>query len=268
MQFIRQGIQKGRLLTPNCLDDENSIRLATNYLLASQYSETNTAETFTQGYSLPCYSKQDTKVHFPNAGILIRGNAQYYLILNYKKGGVIKIFNQTTKRLIHEDLGYFLNVDNTVITTQIFQEVIPELTDDSISFSIEFFEVLNAMLNPQTNIILRILAVTLFRVTRITDLFRKILVNRAFVGKKKYMVNLSRNLHFQSETITIIDTVSKAGNIHIKKIVQGRKAHAVKMASANYHLGQDLCNYWPRELDLKKLNRFNTAEITTHISMK
>ena len=264
-KFVRKSIKEGKLVSLDSLDDENLLRLSTNYLLASQYANQQISED-THPVSLP-FNSNKTEKDFNEAGISIRGNDKYYSITNFKKGGIIKVFNKEEKRLVFEDNGYFFEIDGSVVTNQMMQDTLPVINKSEIMLDACFYEVLSDMLTPAKNIVLRTLALTLFRYLYIANLFRKLLVRKAFTGKKKYNIRLNRTIKYLEKGIIIEDTITKDTRLNIDRHLLGRKAYAVKMASSNYHSDKDLIEIERKPLDIKELNDKNTVKITNRITL-
>lgn len=264
-RFVHKNISEGKLVSLDSLDDENLLRLSTNYLLASQHANQQISED-THPVSLP-FNSNKTEKDFNEAGISIRGNDKYYSITNFKKGGIIKVFNNKTKMLVCEDNGYFFEIDGSVVTNQMMQDTLPVMNKSEIVLNSCFYGVLSEMPTPATNIVLRLMALTFFRSLFITNLFRKLLVRKAFTGKTRYDIRLNRTIKYLEDGIIIEDTITKDGNLYVNRRLIGRKAYAVKMASSNYHSDKDLIEIKGGYLDVKELNDKNTIKVTNKITL-
>jgi hypothetical protein len=265
-RFVHKSLAEGRLVSLGSLEDENLLRLATNYLLASQYVDPREME---EDYptSFP-FNNNRVERNFNEAGIVIKGNARYYSIMNFKKGGIIKFFDKKEKRLAYEDNGYFLELNGAVVSNQVMQGTVPVISDSEITLESYFYEVLGDMLTPARNVILRMLALTFFNSLLITNLFRGWLVRKAFTGKKRYDIYLCRTLKYLESGLIIEDTIKKARSLHVNRHLMGKKAYAVKMASSNYHSDKDLIEVEGKGLDVKELNDKNTVKLTREISLR
>src|SRR3989338_1937822 len=263
-RFVHKNISEGKLVSLDSLDDENLLRLSTNYLLSAQYTD---QEAEDNPRSLLPFNNTTIEKDFNEAGISIRGNDKYYSITNFKKGGIIKVFNNKSKTLACEDNGYFFEIDGSVVTNQMMQDTLPVINKSEIMLDACFYEVLSDMLTPAKNIVLRTLALTLFRYLYIANLFRKLLVRKAFTGKKKYNIRLNRTIKYLEDGIIIEDTITKDGNLHVDRRLIGRKAYTVKMASSNYHSDKDLIEIKGGYLDVKEFNDKNTIKVTNKITL-
>ena len=262
-KFIHENISNGKLISLDSMDDENLIRLSTNYLIASQYAEKHMADN--TDFLFP-FNNSHIEKDFQETGLVVRGNGKYYSIMNFKKGGIIKVFDKKDKRLVYEDNGYFFAINNTVVTNQMFQDTLPVIDKSEIRFNSSFYEVLAEMLTPAKNIVLRILALTFLRSLTVTNLFRKLLVRKAFTGKKKYDIRLSRTIRYLENGIIIEDTITKGKDLHVNGHLIGKKAYAVKMASSNYHSDNDLIEIKRKVLNIKDLNDNNAITVTNEIT--
>ena len=262
-RFVHKNISEGKLVSLDSLDDENLLRLSTNYLLSAQYTD---QEAEDNPHSLLPFNNSAVEKDFNEAGISVRGNDKYYSITNFKKGGIIKVFNNKSKTLVYEDNGYFLEINGSIVTNQIMQDTLPVINKSEIILDAYFYEVLGEMLTPAKNVVLRTLALTLFRDLYIANLFRKLLVRRAFTGKKKCNIRLNRTIKYLEGGIIIEDTITKDARLNIDRHLLGRKAYAVKMASSNYHSDKDLIEIEREYLNIKELNDKNTIKTTNKIT--
>lgn len=263
-KFIHRNIiSEGKLVSLDSLDDENLIRLSTNYLLASQYVEQYDEED-SRHLLLP-FNNSKVEKDFNETGIVIRGNYRYYSIVNFKKGGIIKVYDKIRNMLTYEDNGYFLKIGNTIITNQIAQNTMLVADKSEVRFENNFYEALGEMLTPAKNILLRILALTFFRSLSVTNLFRRLLVKKAFTGKRKYNVHLKRTVKYLENSIIIEDKITKGKDLYINMHLTGRKTYAVKMASSNYHSDKDLVSIKVNSLNIEELNDKNVLTIINKV---
>jgi hypothetical protein len=267
VRFIRSGLSSGSLVSLDSLDDENLIRLATNYMIASQHVSTDEESVGVSPIVLPCDLPEVIK-DFPEAGIFVRGNKRYYSIVSASKGGIIKVFDKRHKKLAYEDNGYFLRVGKHVATNQVFDAPNAVVENDFIRVESHFYEVLDGMLTPLTNIVLRILGITLFRNMMIVDMFRRMVVRKAFTGKKRHNVTLVRALSFGDDVIRVEDELTKGSDLMVTGLVAGRKRFALKMASSNYHSDKDLLPAAPLLPDIVALNQNHQIRISNKILLK
>lgn len=262
-KFIHENVSNGKLVSLDSMDDENLIRLSTNYLIASQYAEKEMADN--TDFLFP-FNNPHIEKDFQETGLVVRGNDKYYSIMNFKKGGIIKVFDKKDKRLVYEDNGYFFEVNNTVVANQMLQDTLPVVDGAEIKFDSCFYEVLGEMMTPARNIVLRLLALTLLRSLTVTNLFRKVLVRKAFTGKKKYDIRLSRAIRYLENSIIMKDTITKGKNLQVNRHLSGRKLYAVKMASSNYHSDNNLIDIKKKALNIKDLNDKDTITVTSEIT--
>jgi hypothetical protein len=267
VRFIRSGLSSGSLVSLDSLDDENLIRLATNYMIASQHASTDEEGVGVGPILLPCDLPEVIK-DFPETGIFIRGNKRYYSIVSASKGGIIKVFDKGQKRLAYEDNGYFLRVGKHVATNQVFDVADAVVENGLIRVKSHFYEVLDEMLTPLTNIVLRILGITLFRSMMVVDMFRRMLVKKAFTGKKRHNVTLVRVISFGDDVIDVEDELTKGSDLIVTGLIVGRKRFALKMASSNYHSEKDLLPVAPFLPDIAVLNQSNHVKISNRIVLR
>ncbi|OHD69352.1 MAG: hypothetical protein A2W19_05430 [Spirochaetes bacterium RBG_16_49_21] len=257
--FIHEGIRKKTIVMPDSLDDENLIRLSTNYMVAALYA----------GASKPCkrdkqqmpFEKKVDKC-FSEAGLRVRSNERYYSIVNFRKGGVYKVFDKKKKILIGEDSGYFFATSRGVLTNQMLDDSETIMDDAGISLKSFFYRTLDEVPTPLITVAIRILSLTFFRFLAMVDLFRLLLVRKAFTGKKKYGICLERKVSYHDKGIVVKDEIRKDARMRVDRQLRGRKAFSVKMASSNYHVAGDLVEIRQPIVDIDRLNAMN------HVSMR
>jgi len=265
--FIRESIKNGIAVSLDSLDDENLIRLSSNYLVAYGYSGMGSENNGHCGRDqvFP-FAKDRTEKDFKDAGIAVRGNKMYYSVTNMKKGGLIRVFDKNRRMLAYEDHGYFFQIGDSVIANQITQNNLSLMKPSEIQCESGCYKVLDKMLTPSMNIILRLLSLTVFKNIFFTNLFRKILIKAAFTGKKESPVYVRRRIEYYNDRISITDDIAKKKGLCIKRTITGRKAFCVKMASSNYHSWNDMLEIVRPKIDIDKLNRNNSVKVFKEIT--
>ena len=247
-QKLEKRIQKGNNISPQNIDIGNYIPLLNSYAKAALYAkEYKCAET---NLSLP-FSENFSKL-FNDAGIYIHSNENYYAIVNYKKGGTIKVFNKQTNSLDCEDGGIFGKLSNGVkFSTQ--------QMDDSINFDNKeiktyFYKINDSSPTMITTITLRILGLTIFRSIFLNNIFKKIIVKALMTGKNKLDGHAIRKFLFNEDSIIIEETIQKPKKC--MKISHPGKVKSIHMASSRYYLKQH-----QNLINQAKLLKINISEV-------
>lgn len=239
---MKDGITQESHLLPENIDAGNYIPLLNSYAFAAlHYEETN------NNNEVPC--KTVFEKDFSDAGIFVKSTNSYYSIVNYKKGGTIKVFNKTSNQLDIED-GGLLAIDNRGRTSSTQQY------DSSIDFSkkeitANFYLIDKSSLTPIKMILLRLLSLTVFKSIGLGNSFKKMVVKKLMTGKNKTKGKAVRKFHFTENKIQISESIISGE--HFKSVNHAGKFKAIHMASSGYYTKQTIPN--TQASDLVEYNR-------------
>jgi len=245
------GIESDNNLLPQCIDIGNYVPLLNSYAVAALSYK----KDFDSGEMLPFENRGEWT--FPESGVFIKSTKSYYAIVNYIKGGTIKVFDKRTSLLDCEDGGLFGELRiGTNCSTQV--------KDPSVNFKNKmikagFYKINSSQPTPFTTIILRILALTIFRSTYLGNLFKKMIVKMLMTGKERIDGCVTRQFQFDEESITVREYIQKpAGCVEIR---HGGKSSSIHMASSGYYMK-------PHEQLIKpsKIVTFVTSSLTPNLS--
>lgn len=233
---METGITQANNILPDAIDSQNFIPLLNSYAAAALFVEESpkeNADDFTQNNSPLPYQLSFEK-DFPHAGIFIKSTTSYYAIINYKKGGTIKVFDKQTQKIDCEDGGIFLQLKNGkwFSTQQIDQSI--HFENQSIHAS--FYAMNETPSTPFIFAAVRIMSLTFFHSRFFRELFKKIVVRRLITRKKKSQEKAIRKFEFSQSKITVFETVTSPRIVeHINHF---GKVKTIHMASSGYYLKQ------------------------------
>lgn len=234
---MKDGIANEAHLLPQDIDAGNYIPLLNSYAFAALHYEESSTN------SEPPYKTVFEK-DFSNAGIFLKSTNSYFAIVNYKKGGTIKVFDKTSNQLDLED-GGLLAIDNRgrKYSTQQF--------DSSIDFNereiiASFYLMDKSSLTPMKMILLRFLSLTVFKSIGLGNSFKKMVVKKLMTGKNKSKAKAIRKFHFTDSKIQISESI--ASGYHFKSVDHAGKFKAIHMASSGYYTKQTISNKRPSKL--------------------
>jgi len=193
-----------------------------------------------KGKKLP-YETEFEK-YFPDGQLFIMSTKSYYAILGISKGGVLKVYDKKTKKLIHSECGYFGKTKSGLAISSQMLDFINNVTVEkgSVRFTTSFFRVPFRVMTPLRFFLFRIFNLTSGRFYSLNNLVRKdLIVKRLIMPKNKVKLELERNFTFSNNFITIDDIFTNKG-IKLKEIRKVEKFATVFMASAKYYQKQDL----------------------------
>jgi len=230
--FMLQSIFDRRTVTVEDVDIGNIAPLLSNYIAmldADLPSEDSPRPP------LP-WQREGSARNFDGAGIYIRSTSRYYTVIGASNGGVMKIYDRGQGRLLRSDGGYVGRLDRgEYITTQMTNlNPIVEITADQMCIEVPFYVMLRSLPTPFRFLLLRILNLTLMRNLSLGNSFKALLVRLLISGKRRAPLSLKRRITFGQNQISIQDSFSLKGKLHLSWLECGRDFSAIHMASANY----------------------------------
>ncbi len=233
LKCMCQGITEGNSPSPASLDLPNASRLAVNYLLAWKDLKEKNSLINKNDYLLP-WERSKIYKKFPEAGVVISGAPFYYCVIGLDKGGVLKIFDKTSRKLVFEDGGYSAELDNKQIATQVYSNSKIEYGDNSLRLIQPFFAINLRRVTPLKYLVILFLGMTAFRFKFFREKFKKILVNHLITGKHPVDCRLERQITFDDITIKIRNRIVALNNARLRNLRSSKNHVTIHMASANY----------------------------------
>lgn len=217
---LTEGIKNKIHLLPQNIDIGNYIPLINSYACAAL--NFSNADITASDYPF--------EKNFPNAGLYILNKERYTIWINYKKGGVFRLFDKKYQRIDCENTGWFGRKGNKVISNQIFQKNAKFIGN---SVSSEFYLVDQSNPNSLTTIIIRLLGITVFQSLFLGNLFKKVIVKKLMTRKTKVGGALSRTFDFKEDKVIVSEKLEKINGYSFSNTSNSRAIH---MASSGYTL--------------------------------
>lgn len=231
--LLHKGVLNGNHIYPQDIDIGNFTVLLNAYAVAAVHYEKSRKAVGEAQCAAPhenVFSK-----NFEHAGIHIHSTSRYYAIINYKKGGTLKVFDKVRGKLDTEDGGIFGVLENGKrFSTQQFE---PRQIFNNHAINTSFYTNNEAYASPLTCLILRFLCLTGFRSIFLGDLFKKMIVNKLITGRRKIDGKVKRGFTFLEEKIVVYENIIKPKGC--RSIGHFGKCTAIHMASSGYYLRQD-----------------------------
>jgi hypothetical protein len=208
---------------------------------------------------------QNDQLHkeFPQAGIVIRTDQAYYLILGASNGGVIKIFDKKSNQLVFDDCGALgiTDKDRKISTQSTNLKNTLKYEKDLIECDTNFYYINDTFPTPFNYLALRLMNLTFMRIHFLNEIIKKLMVNMLVKNITSMALNRKRYLKLNSSSIEIIDVFTNSGRLKLKSLIQGLKFTAIHMASARYYTPAQLDSQNPQILDHKELNLLGTIKV-------
>lgn len=227
---LAEGYKHQTHLLPQDIDVNNYIPLLNAYAFAAYH-----AQNVEVGHPKPFFAQANEKL-FAEAGLFLKSTTSYFCIINFKKGGAIKVFDLDRGQLDAEDGGLFGRLNSGQrFSTQQFDE---QTAWNDGTFSSGFYKINESYPGPFQTVILRILAMTFFKSVFLGNVFKKLIVKMLMTGKNKLKGGVQTKLLFQEGQIQLVQTVNAPNST--AELGHIGKAKATHMASSGYFLSSHL----------------------------
>ena len=225
--------QGNRTVTPLSVDMQNLTPLFSNVLFAEFILKQNDILKIPE-QKLP-YENLDFERTFEEAGIDIRNSTEFYTVISWKKGGVIKSFNKSTNRVRLDDCGILLEKKGRMFgTTQMLSDLnIVERKSDRIKIKSPVFAIKRPLPDPFSFLILRFLNLTFWKLKWLRELGKKALVRFLMRQCTRLNYSIESEIIFQSNGEPLLTDKLIPGNPAIS-LLTGKKYSMMHMASSKY----------------------------------
>ncbi|MDD5091941.1 MAG: hypothetical protein PHQ23_13625 [Candidatus Wallbacteria bacterium] len=231
---MERGIAEGRHVLPQDIDTENFIPLLNSYARAALKREE--ISNFLDQAGRPWYERNG-EIDFPDSGIFVKSSRRYFAVVNYRKNGTIKVFNREREKIDIEDGGIFGKFsDGRRFSTQYRSESSGDFSSRTINCGLCLAN--DAIPGPFSFLMIRLMALTVFRFGPLLRIFKKIIVRLLITGKHRLGGKVTRRFEFFDDRIEICETIIPPRGC--KVIGHFGKCRATHMASSGYFTGQML----------------------------
>ena len=229
--FMRKSIENECVVGLSSMDEPNLIPMFNSYCWAAVC-----ASNYPGAPEVPSQTNTSFRKYWEKAGIFVDSGIDYYTIISTSKGGVVYHFSSQNKKYINTGV-IAKDKSNRLYSTQAFQsanEIIIE--DESIEIRAGFQPVTKQLMAPTQLLILRLLNITLMRITKVREKIKQILVKMLITNKRKPNKFNTRKITLGKE-LRIIDEINNSNNMVI--IDDCKYFVAIHMASQGYWQIQD-----------------------------
>lgn len=221
--------------TPSNADQPNFVPLLCNYAAAF-------FQTPPDRPGRSDLRRRNSAVDFPEAQIFIRRSDRYEAIVGAGKGGVLKVFDPQTRRMIHSDAGYFGTLaSGRRVSHQMLDRSRPvQVQPDRITVTAPFYPVSTETMTPARLIGLRIFSLTLGRFQKAGETLKRILAKRLIGKPRPVPMTLTRTVLFEEDRIRLEDRIRRTARLSLVRLEWLSKARTIFMGSSRYWLPRDI----------------------------
>ena len=250
-QYMISSIESGKTVTLKDIDMGNTAPLLNSYILAL-----DAGKSVSKPSNLP-FQELIVSKDFPLSGFAVRSRKDFYLILGSSNGGVVKIFDKKSGALILDDCGVLGVIKKKEeITTQSTQLANPMRTgDNELECESDFYPIKDTLPNPLNYLALRLMNLTLMRISFLNEVLKKIMVRTLVKNSKRINMTRKRKIVLKPHLIEITDTFKNFTKTKLTGLSQGFKYTSIHMASARYFSPAQTNPPEPQILDHSELNK-------------
>jgi len=204
LTFMLDSIANGCTVVLRALDLDNAIRLALDYIDATEYPVAPVARPGV----LP-FERDDVSHALPDAQLMFRSTPRYYAVIGAGKGGVLKVFDKTSRRIVCNDGGCVSTLDDgTIVTSQYAQRAEVETSGSGVRIVARFFKVPAAINTPPRLMAFRLLNLTVMRIPALAELVKQRIARMLITGWRAACGEVERSITFGPDAVTVEDRVS------------------------------------------------------------
>ena len=254
------AIENGQTVTLADVDMGNTAPLLNNSIKALAY------QAHKSSIDLP-YRQKDLVKEFPQAGLAVYGNARYYAIIGASTGGVSKVFDKQSSQIVLDDCGLLgQTTGGTLVSTQFSDSRHTwQAKNESLHLEGDFYKIGTTLPTPFKFMLLRLMNLTVMRISFLNELIKKLLVRMLISGSQTVPMKRTRSIEFEANSIRITDEIYKNGKISLKTLAYGGKFSSIHMASARYFTPAQASKTNMPVLDINRLNRDGHLEQTINL---
>jgi hypothetical protein len=222
---IKESLKNKLAVFPFSIDDRYLSYILYTYLQAYLDSNSNDKDL------KPKYEQTFSKF-FSDAGIWIHSDKNIYLIANYKRGGLFKLFFKEDKTAVYDSGIILKTIDGKKLTSGwLTNQNKMIISGNNLEVEGTFSEVIDNLLTPQKNVLLRIFGLTLGRSEKIGLMVKEKLRNKLIAGANLSDIKFFRKISIDDKTI-ITDKISDVDKID--ELIVGSKASYIYVPSSRY----------------------------------
>lgn len=231
------GLANGALVPPEIQEDRYFLYRTPELLL----SYIDSQERQDDLPPLP-YQREPFTMTFPEARCFVRKTNRYYLCANMAKGGVVKVFDNKSGKLVCNDAGLLAELDNGQIASSQWIDSNHAVTfsQDKLTVEGKAQRVVTKLFTPSKFILFRLWILCVGWHTgfayRAKGLIRKLLM----LGAREMPISFQRRITMDDEQVTVSTSVVLDPGTLVRKMKIGDEFHVRYVPQSRYFQKQEL----------------------------
>jgi len=188
------------------------------------------------------YQREPFEKYFPRARIFIKKDENVYITVNLAKGGVIKVFDLSSQKLVFNDGGIIGTLDNGqhISTQWVGPEYEATVEKDCLMIKGQFHYVVSKYFTPLKMIIFRLGMILLGWHTDLAYKIKGLIRNLLMTESKTAPVGFTRKIQLEDRRILITDQVNLTGKRRFIQAKVGDEFAVRYVPQSRYFQSQEL----------------------------
>ncbi len=235
---MSQGLAEGKLVPPEIMSDRYVFYRVPEFLQAYLDHTPRPNEL-----PLLPYEREPFTNYFPQAKVFVANRPQSYIMANLAKGGVVKIFDRQSGRLVLNDCGVIGRLaDDRVVTSQWIDPDYEIETDEEgwkVSGSLHVVPS-NKLFTPFRHILFRSALVALGWFPPFSHMLKGFIRKTLMLGQRPVSARFTRYIELYEEEITLRDELRVDGNGKFTALSIGDEFFVRYVPQSRYFQKQEL----------------------------
>lgn len=247
------GLASGALVPPQIMADRYFLYRVPEFLLS--YIDHLPRKQYDS--HLPCEG-EDFETYFPHGRFYASKKGKTYCVINAGKGGVIKVFDTKSKRLIYGDTGILLESNKRVLSSQwVDANYAVTHVFGQVNIEGQFHRLPGKLFSPFKAVLFRLFLICFAWNTALSYRLKGWIRSALMLVHKKEKTRFRRVIDFENDTLTVTDEVQLEPGKKIRKAFFGDDIPVRYVPQSRYFQPHELfeLGFWATPEELAYLNK-------------
>ena len=231
------ALAEGKLVPPEIMSDRYVFYRVPEFLQSYVDYTPRTAAA-----KLP-YEQEPFVSYFSDSRIFVATQPHHYILCNLAKGGVVKVFNTDTGKLLLNDCGILGRLkDGEVITSQWVDAEYESSSADQMCEVDGLMNVVpsNKLFTPLKHLIFRAALIALGWNPSLAHWMKGQIRKSLTLGRRPVQIRFRRMLELGSDRVTLTTEIKKTGSVEVKELSVGDEFFVRFVPQSRYFQSQEL----------------------------
>jgi hypothetical protein len=204
-------------------------------------------------------------VWYPQAGLARVRRKNYDAFIGTAKGGVLKLFDRRSGRMVYSDCGYIGKLHSGRVFSSQHQDPQREVHVDANRIEIggNFSEISRPVMKPLRFIGFRCFMLSVGRFPALARWLKQYLVKVLIYRKRTLAIDFSRTIRLDEQAVTIQDRIAGSDGNRVARLQRSDRFTTIHMGSSRYFINNELNDAAAPDSDV-----ISPAQITSGVSLE